>query len=509
MGGALEVIQHKPKVQTVYQGVSADSKWVYYRANDVQPDSYALYRFNIESRASERIFDQAGIWSIADHRDDRTFLLEKATGSLSSEFFEFDLASKTLTPLLGQNEKEEYQVQFSSQKGELLVLSNKMGDFKRLYRWKAGTFTPVTPDVKMDVSGFTIDHAHRRIYTMTNDQGYSRTQVFDAHTYRTVPLPSLPKDVYHITVASLTRNGRFAVFGVETVKAPKTSYVWDWNSKKLTQWVVPGAPEIDTSKFVQSVLESYPARDGTPIPMFVRRSEKCKAAATPCPVLVHFHGGPEGQSVPYFSAVMQAVVDQGYILVEPNVRGSDGYGRKYIESDNGPKRLDVISDIEDCSKFIRSSWAKGGKTPKIGIFGWSYGGYSTFFAMTRFAGAYDAGVAMVGMSNLYTFLMNTAPYRRILRISEYGDPEKDKEALKKLSPITYLDQVRSPLLITQGVNDPRVPAGEAIQIQEALTRKKIPSQLILFGDEGHGATKRENRVLELGNLIQFFNKHLQ
>jgi dipeptidyl aminopeptidase/acylaminoacyl peptidase len=169
----------------------------------------------------------------------------------------------------------------------------------------------------------------------------------------------------------------------------------------------------------------------------------------------------------------------------------------------------VISDIEDCSKFIRSSWAKGGKTPKIGIFGWSYGGYSTFFAMTRFAGAYDAGVAMVGMSNLYTFLMNTAPYRRILRISEYGDPEKDKEALKKLSPITYLDQVRSPLLITQGVNDPRVPAGEAIQIQEALTRKKIPSQLILFGDEGHGATKRENRVLELGNLIQFFNKHLQ
>ena len=125
-----------------------------------------------------------------------------------------------------------------------------------------------------------------------------------------------------------------------------------------------------------------------------------------------------------------------------------------------------------------------------------------------FAGAYDAGAAVVGISNLHTFLMNTAPYRRALRISEYGDPDKDKEALLKLSPITYIDRVKSPLLIIQGATDPRVPAGEAIQIKTALDAKKIPSELIIFPDEGHGAQKRENQVLQLGHMVRFFEEHL-
>lgn len=128
--------------------------------------------------------------------------------------------------------------------------------------------------------------------------------------------------------------------------------------------------------------------------------------------------------------------------------------------------------------------------------------------MTMFAGAYDAGASVVGMSNLVTFLQNTAPYRRALRTSEYGDPEKDLESLKKLSPSTYLDRVKAPLLIVQGASDPRVPAGEAIQIHDALEAKKIPSKLIIFANEGHGAQKRENRVLEMGHILQFFQAHL-
>ena len=125
-----------------------------------------------------------------------------------------------------------------------------------------------------------------------------------------------------------------------------------------------------------------------------------------------------------------------------------------------------------------------------------------------FAGAYDAGVQEVGMSNLYTFLVNTAPYRRILRISEYGDPVKDKEAIKQLSPMTHVSKVKSPLLLVQGVNDPRTPVGEALVIYRELERRKIPTGLVLFADEGHGATKRSNIVLQNGHTIAFFEKHL-
>jgi len=129
-------------------------------------------------------------------------------------------------------------------------------------------------------------------------------------------------------------------------------------------------------------------------------------------------------------------------------------------------------------------------------------------AMTRFAGAYDAGVSIVGIANLLTFLNNTAPYRRILRISEYGDPQRDRDALVKLSPVTYLDRIKAPLLIIQGASDPRVPAGEAIQIQQSLEAKKIPSQLIIMADEGHGAQKRDNIAIEYGHVLAFFKRHL-
>ena len=129
-------------------------------------------------------------------------------------------------------------------------------------------------------------------------------------------------------------------------------------------------------------------------------------------------------------------------------------------------------------------------------------------AMTKFAGAYDAGVSIVGMSNLVSFLQNTAPYRRILRISEYGDPEKDREALVELSPITHVKKLKAPLQIQQGATDPRVPVGEAIQMYEAAIKTGAPTELIIYPDEGHGAGKRENLVLMFGHALRFMETHL-
>ncbi len=192
------------------------------------------------------------------------------------------------------------------------------------------------------------------------------------------------------------------------------------------------------------------------------------------------------------------------------MRGSEGYGKEWLDSDNGIKREKVIADIEDASLWIKNNWKNQKKeSPKIGVMGWSYGGYSTLMAMTKFADAYNAGVALVGMSNLVTFMQNTAPYRRILRMSEYGNPETDKDFMMRLSPVTYVDNVKDPLMIIQGANDPRVPAGEAIQMQERLAAKKIKSELIIFADEGHGSTKKENQVLEIGHMIEFFKKYLK
>lgn len=504
-GGSLVEIQHKSKVQTSLNWIDADSENIYYTANDIKPDSYAIYKYSLKSKTKQVIFDQPGIWYISDKRDDGLLLLAKATGSLSREFYTYEERTKKLNPILGQNETVEYEMLFSSKADEFIVRTNKLGDFHRVYRYSNKKLNPISQDRKADVTSISMDRPRSKLIMHWNVGGFTRLEVLDTSNFKSLSLPRFDK-ADHIYAGGLTPNGRYMTVGIETAKAPRTSYVYDWKTGTSTQWVLPSAPEVDTSTFATTKIEEYPARDGTMIPMLVRRPLKCEQA---CPVIVHFHGGPEGQSQPGFRPIWQLFVDAGFVVIEPNVRGSDGYGKSWISSDDGVKRLAVITDIEDASLYIRKAFAQNGKTPKIGIMGWSYGGYATLMGMSQFAGSYDAGAALVGMSNLVTFLQNTAPYRRILRISEYGDPDKDRDSLLKLSPVTYVDKIKSPLLIIQGVSDPRVPAGEAVQMHQILQKKKIPSQLILFADEGHGSQKRENQVLEYGHILSFFEKHLK
>ena len=522
-GGPLVEIQHAPKVQTSLQFISPDSRWVYYRANDRKTDAYALYRYDIQAKTKELVFAEDGLWSIADHIDEgstRKLMLARATGALTAEYWQWDESSKTLMPLFGQGETQEYRAAYAATADEVLVLTPKFGNFRRLYRTKphggaleASDVVAITPEAAHDVSSFDLDEAKKVLYVTTNEDGYTRLRALHAGTYADLKLPEIAtrkgEREDHVTLSGLSSDGRYALVNASAARHPTSSFVFDWKTRTLTRWVTASTPEIDPSRFAVPSLESYPARDGTRIPMFVRRPEACLKASIPCPVVVHFHGGPEGQSLPGFSVYGQLFVDAGFVWVEPNVRGSDGYGKAWLASDDGPKRLSVITDIEDAARHVRAAFTVNGVAPKVGVMGGSYGGYSTLMAMTRFAGAFDAGVANVGMSNLLSFLQNTAPYRRALRISEYGDPAKDRDALVALSPITHIDKVGAPLLLIQGASDPRVPVGEAIQMHEALTARGATTNMIVFPDEGHGAQKRENKVLEIGHTLHWFETHLK
>jgi dipeptidyl aminopeptidase/acylaminoacyl peptidase len=503
-GGALQLVQHLPKVQTELQYISDDSKSLYFKSNDKDPASHAIYRYDLAARKRELVFEDKGLWQIADHRGDATWLMVKLLGSTQHEVYEYDRRTRKLTPLLGQGEAEEYDVAYGARPGQVLVRTNKLGDFQRLYALEAGKLTPITPEVKHDLQRFTIDHARARIYCTINQDGHFKLTVLDARTWKPLALPKLPA-AENVTVEAVSRNGRFAELTIDGSTVPPQALTLDWRTGKLTMWRVPYTPEIDPRTFARVSLESYPARDGVKIPMLVWRPAACDG---PCPVVVEFHGGPEGQSRPGFSPKAQMFVDAGFTFVQPNVRGSSGYGKAWLHADDGPRRLEVIGDIEDAARFIRTSWAKDGKQPRIGVTGGSYGGYAALMAMSYFAGAYDAAAEQVGISSLHSFLMNTSPYRRILRISEYGDPVKDKAALAQLSPITHISRIKAPLLIFQGVNDPRVPVGESVQIYKQLEQRKVPASLILFPDEGHGSVKRGNIVLTIGHTLTFFEKHL-
>ena len=520
-GGPLRLVFQARKVQAHFAFVTADSRELYFTANDESPDSYTLYRFDVPSGARTRVFGEKGFWSVADHKGSGAslrLLLAKRPSSLASEYYEYVPSTGRLTPLLGMGESVRYQAQYAAQAGELLVNTDRFRDFAVLYRWKIGSdaseasFRELIAYPDREISDFKVDPARRYLYVQVNDRGYTRLVVLDAKTYAQVALP-LPGGADHVVAGTATEDGRYVTLGVSTPTSPRMSYVWDWQKRSLVQWLAPSSPEVDLTSFVPAALVTYPAKDGTPIPAFVRVPKGCapgeNTTSDPCPVLVEFHGGPESQAKPGFSTYHQMFVNAGYILVEPNVRGSDGYGRKWLDADNGPKRLDVIGDIEDASRYVKAHYARNGKAPKVGVMGGSYGGYATLMGMSMFAGAYDAGVSNVGIANLDSFLRNTAPYRRALRVSEYGDPERDAEALRKLSPVTYMDRVTAPLLIMQGVNDPRVPVGEAIQVYEVLAKRGVNAPLMLFADDGHGAARRSSAAQQIGHTIKFFDEHLK
>lgn len=505
-GGSLVEVFKKPKVRASFQNFSNDSNWVYYAANDIEESSYAIYRYNIGSGKRELIFSEPGIWRIGDYKDDSNLILVKHVGSMQNEHFHFNPKTKKLTPIIGQDKKEDFQVAFSRQPNEYYVLTDLLRDFRTLYLFKEGKLLPITENWDFNVEYFRMDDDRRKMVFSTNEKGYYRARAIWTKTLKEIPLPKF-KGAEQVYAGAFSRDGRYMTLSVETAQSPGQSYVYDFNTGKLNQWVLSSSPEVDTSQFVGAELDSYRAEDGTQIPMFVWRSEECKKVA--CPVIVYFHGGPESQFTPGFSTTVNLFLEKGFVFAAPNVRGSDGYGKTWVRADNGPKRLEVITDIRDAARYIKSKWKVKEVAPKVGIYGGSYGGYSTLVGMTMFAGEYDAGVANVGMSSLLTFLQNTAPYRRELRVNEYGDPEKDREALIQLSPITYVEQVQDPILILHGATDPRVPAGEAVQFYEQIKDKVPGSEMIIFPDEGHGVKKRPNRVLMLGYVIDFFKKHLQ
>ncbi|MFN8943065.1 MAG: prolyl oligopeptidase family serine peptidase, partial [Pseudobdellovibrionaceae bacterium] len=509
-GGELTLIFQKPNVRASFNFISQDGKSLYFTANDLKPDTMTIYRYDIDEKKITKVSDRNGVWAVADQFQEQ-LLLVKMTGSTGREYYELNTKTDELSPLLGQNEYTTYQVAYTKTPGTFFVMTNKFTDLQRLYLYKK-----ITPKTKKEIwklfanqpedeiEEFNVSPKKDRLMILYNQKGYFKPKVYNVNGQ----LISMPKFDSGETVVpgDFDWTGKKISLSSSSSKSPRKNVIYNFETQKSQVWNFGSTPQIDSATFSEEILEYYTAQDGTKIPMFVMRPKSCINKL--CPVIVQFHGGPEAQSMAGFSGYKQSFAAAGFVFVSPNVRGSTGYGKAWLDSDNGPLRLKVITDIEDCAKHIRSQWKINGVSPRVGVMGGSYGGYSTLMAMSKFAGAYDAGVASVGMSDLRSFLMNTAPYRRILRITEYGDPEKDAEALKQLSPITYVDQIKDPLLIIQGANDPRVPVGEAIQIKRVLDQKQIAARLIIFADEGHGSAKLENQILEVGNTVEFFKLHL-
>ena len=243
-----------------------------------------------------------------------------------------------------------------------------------------------------------------------------------------------------------------------------------------------------------------PTPDGESIPVYVLEPDPAAAVT-----VVQIHGGPEAATIRAWNPVTAALVAAGFRVILPNVRGSAGYGRRWLSMDDVGLRGNAIADLAAIHAWLPTI---GADPSRAALWGGSYGGYMVLAGLTFQPQLWAAGVDIVGISSLVTFLQNTSAYRRAYREREYGRLDTDLEVLEKLSPLSRIDELRSALFVIHGANDPRVPLSEAQQIAAAVTAKGVPCELLVYPDEGHGLAKRANRVDAYPRAIAFLAAHV-
>ena len=286
--------------------------------------------------------------------------------------------------------------------------------------------------------------------------------------------------------------------------APSTIYAAR-RGEPFRELVPPVLAGLRAEDLPETRLVSWTTFDGRVIPGFLLAPRGARDDARP--TVIDVHGGPESQARPSWNPRSVALVAAGFNVLWPNVRGSTGYGKTYQALDDVEKRLDSVRDLDAAAAWLASA----GIAPadRIGVIGQSYGGYMTlaavaFFPERRWAAAVD----VYGIANFLSFFEHTDAWRRPLRAAEYGDPEKDRDLLVSLSPITRLDAIRAPLMVIHGANDPRVPIGETEQIVAALRAKGREVEYLRYEDEGHGLSKTKNRADAYPKVVAFFQRHM-
>jgi dipeptidyl aminopeptidase/acylaminoacyl peptidase len=262
-------------------------------------------------------------------------------------------------------------------------------------------------------------------------------------------------------------------------------------------------PDDLRDRLVTPTVHRVPTADGEQVPCF--RYPGAAGSSVAGASVVHVHGGPEAEAARIFSPVMQALALTGFDVLVPNVRGSAGYGKRWVSLDDLELRLDSVADLGAIHDWLPTL---GLDPARSSLWGGSYGGYMVLAGVAMQPQRWAAGVDIVGISSLVTFLENTSGYRRAYREREYGFLDRHHDFLVKASPITYLDDMVAPLFVIHGANDPRVPLSEAEQIKAALDAKGVDCELRVYHDEGHGLAKRANRLDAYPDAIAFLVKHL-
>lgn len=454
-----------------------------------------------------KVFEREGSWSPLDWSPDGSKLLishyvSAAEGSLHL----LDIASGNLVPVNQAPSKIAYGAgQFAPDGAYVYYTSDEGREFLTLTRYALadGAKTLISGDIAWDVETFDVSPDGSRLAFAVNENSASRVYVRTTAELTDVAAPALPPG--EIGALAFSADGSKLGFGLAWAKSAGDAWSFDLNSAELTRWTESEVGGLNADRFVDPALFSFKSFDDRPIPAFIYKPDR----PGPHPVVIHIHGGPESQERPSFAPLWQSWVNElGIAVIVPNVRGSSGYGKTYLDLDNGLKRKDSVKDIGALLDWIAGQ--PDLNKDKVMVYGGSYGGYMVNAALVDYSPRLAGGVSIVGISSFVTFLENTSGYRQDLRRVEYGD-ERDPAMRRfqdEIAPLNSAGQIAKPMFIIHGANDPRVPVSEAEQLFDKVKANGQSPWWLVAMDEGHGFRKKTNRDFMNAAVVQFFKERL-
>jgi len=454
---------------------------------------------------------KGGGWNINDwSTDEKKLLVTEGLSVNESHLYMYDMAAKTkfeIGPLSKKEKVVNGSARFSMDGKYIFFITDFGSDFRRLARMNAdgSDIRYITTDIKWDIAGYDLKDDGTRVLFTTNEDGLGKVFLMETTNLTWQPITALPKG--QIGGAAWRPRSEDFVFGFSSASNNSDIYTYSFETFQVERWTESELGGMVASNLQDEELVRWKSFDGLEISGFLYRPNPKFTGKRP--VIINIHGGPEGQSRPGFQGRNNYFLEElGVAIIYPNVRGSTGYGKKFVAMDNGFLRENSVKDIGALLDWIATQ--PDLDKDRIMVTGGSYGGYMSLAVSVMYAEKIRCAIDVVGISNFVTFLKNTEDYRRDLRRVEYGD-ERDPKMntfLEKISPNNNASSITKPLFIVQGGNDPRVPRTEAEQMFNTLNGAGKTVWYLEAKDEGHGFRKKNNVDFQFYATVEFIKMYL-
>ena len=507
--GSVRDLTPGERLKAMFLGWSGDGRRFFVATNERNPQMFDVYAYEANGYERRLVFQNEGFIPAAISRDGRYIALVKAHSSANSDLYLADTQAGGEPRLISQHEGnvEHGAYDFTPDGRALIYSTNEHGEYNQAWSYDlASGEKRALIQADWDVMFVSFSPSGRYRVHAVNEDASTRLAIMDTRSGRPVTLRGVPEG--DLGGVRFNRDESSIAFTVASDTSPADIFVAELATGQARRLTRALNPAIDERQLVEGSVARFRSYDGLEIPGVLYRPREA-SASNPVPAIVYVHGGPGGQSRRGYSATIQHLVNNGYAVYAINNRGSSGYGKTFYHLDDRRHGDADLRDVTAARTWLADmDWV----SDRVAVMGGSYGGYMTAAALAFHPEVFDVGINIFGVTNWVRTLESIPAWwgaQRVALFDEMGDPATDGERHRRISPLFHAANIRRPMLVIQGANDPRVLQVESDEIVAAVRRNGVPVEYVVFPDEGHGFLRKENRIDASEAYLTFLNQHLR